>query len=96
MIRFTACLADLPRTHGVHAACVVPDWVGLDRAHAQLAAMGPEDRSATPPRIPPEELVAAVLDLVHDDTRSDSIVELWGGEQPHLVPPVQGTRGSKP
>jgi len=89
LIRLTACLAGLPATHGVRAACVVPDWIGLDRAHEQLAAMPAEERSATPPLIPPGDVVDAVLDLVRDDTRSGSVVELWGGERPHLVPSTQ-------
>ena len=88
LIRLTACLAELP-THGIRAACVVPAWIGLDRAHEQLAAMPAAERSATPPLIPPEDVVAAVLDLVRDDTRSGSVVELWGGERPHLVPSTQ-------
>jgi NAD(P)-dependent dehydrogenase (short-subunit alcohol dehydrogenase family) len=92
LIRLTACLTDLSTTHGVRAACVVPDWIGLDRAHEQLAAMPPEQRSAAPPLIPPEDVVNAVLDLVRDDTRSGSVVYLWGGEQPHLAPPVQRRR----
>ena len=64
LIRLTACLAGLPATHGVRAACVVPDWIGLDRAHEQLAAMPAEEHSATPPLIPPGDVVDAVLDLV--------------------------------
>lgn len=89
LIRLTACLTDLYTTHGVRAACVVPDWIGLDRAHEQLAAMPAEQRSATPPLIPAEDVVNAVLDLVRDDTRSGSVVYLWGGEPPHLASPVQ-------
>ena len=89
LIRLTACLAALPATHRVRAACVVPDWIGLGRAHEQLAAMPAEERTATPPLIPPEDVVDAVLGLVRDDTRSGSVVELWGGERPHLVPSTQ-------
>jgi NAD(P)-dependent dehydrogenase (short-subunit alcohol dehydrogenase family) len=89
LIRLTACLAELPATQGIRAACVVPDWIGLDRAHEQLAAMPAEKRSAIPPLIPSEDVVAAVLDLVRDDTRSGSVVELWGGERPHFVHSTQ-------
>jgi 3-oxoacyl-[acyl-carrier protein] reductase len=89
LIRLTACLAELPATHGVRAACVVPDWIGLDRAHEQLAAMPAAERSAISPLIPPEDVVDAVLHLVRDDTRSGSVVELWSGERPHLVPSTQ-------
>ena len=89
LIRLTACLADLPATHGVRAACVVPDWIVLDRAHERVAAMSAAERAAIAPLIPPQDVVDAVLDLVRDDTRSGSVVELWGGEPTRLVPPTQ-------
>jgi NAD(P)-dependent dehydrogenase (short-subunit alcohol dehydrogenase family) len=91
LIRLTACLSALP-DHGVRAACVVPDWIGLDRAHDQLSAMSEELRSAAPRLIPPQDVVDAVLDLVRDDTKSGSVVELWGGEPPLLMQATQ--RGS--
>lgn len=89
LIRLTACLADLPTTHDVRTACVVPDWIGIDRAHAQFAAMRPDQRATTPPLIPPKDVVDVVLDLVRDDTLSGSVVELWGGERPYLAPARQ-------
>jgi NAD(P)-dependent dehydrogenase (short-subunit alcohol dehydrogenase family) len=87
LIRLTACLSELPVTHGVRAVCVVPDWIGLDRARQQLAAMSADARAAVPPLIPPEDVVDVVLDLVRDDTRSGSVVEMWGGEPPRLLAP---------
>jgi hypothetical protein len=53
------------------------------------SGMPAAERSATPPLIPPEDVVDAVLDLVRDDTRSGSGVELWGGERPQHVPSIQ-------
>jgi hypothetical protein len=44
--------------------CAVPDRIGLDRAHAQLAALSPADRAAAPPLIPPGDVVDAVLGLI--------------------------------
>lgn len=96
LIRLTACLSELPSTHGVRAACVVPDWIGLDRAHEQLAALSAEKRSTIPPLIPPGDVVTAVLELIRDDTRSGSVLELWGGEEPYLAPPLQRTRRTTP
>ncbi len=89
LIRLSACLADLSDSHDVRVACVVPDWIGLERAHEQLAAMTTEQRAATPPLVSPDEVVGAVLDLVRDDDRSGSVVYLWGGESPVLARPVQ-------
>ena len=78
LIRFTSSLADLPSTHNVRLACVIPDWIGLDRAKAQLAAMTPEQRAAAPPLIPTHLVVDAVLDLIDDDAASGTLLELRG------------------
>jgi NAD(P)-dependent dehydrogenase (short-subunit alcohol dehydrogenase family) len=81
LIRFTSSLAGLEATHGVRMTCLVPGWIGLDRAHAELAAKPEAERAATPPLIPPAELVAVVLDLIRNG-RSGSVVELLSGDQP--------------
>jgi len=81
LIRFTSCLAGLETTHGVRATCVVPGWIGLDRAHAELAALPAAERAATPPLIPPADVVALALDLMRAG-RSGTVVELLRGDQP--------------
>jgi 3-oxoacyl-[acyl-carrier protein] reductase len=84
LIRFTSTLARLEQTHGVRMSCVVPGWIGLERAHDEVAAMSPAQRSATPPLIPPEEIVAVALDLIRNG-RSGTIIEMRGGEQPRQL-----------
>jgi NAD(P)-dependent dehydrogenase (short-subunit alcohol dehydrogenase family) len=85
LIRLTTSLTDLPTTHGIRVTCVVPDWIGLDRAHQQLAAMSAEERAAAPALIPPEDVVAVVLGLIEDDSASGRVVEMHGGEPPRVV-----------
>jgi NAD(P)-dependent dehydrogenase (short-subunit alcohol dehydrogenase family) len=81
LIRFTSSLAGLETTHGVRMTCVVPGWIGLDRAHAELAAMPAAERAAAAALIPPADVVAVVLDLIRDG-RSGAVVELLRGDQP--------------
>jgi 3-oxoacyl-[acyl-carrier protein] reductase len=81
LIRFTSSLAGLATTHGVRMTCVVPGWIGLERAHAELVAKPAAERAATPPLIPPADLVAVVLELIRNG-RSGSVVELLRGDQP--------------
>jgi NAD(P)-dependent dehydrogenase (short-subunit alcohol dehydrogenase family) len=85
LIRFTSSLAGLEATHGVRMTCLVPGWIGLERAHAELAAKPEAERAATPPLIPPADLVAVVLDLIRNG-RSGSVVELLRGDQPPRQP----------
>jgi NAD(P)-dependent dehydrogenase (short-subunit alcohol dehydrogenase family) len=87
LIRFTSTLAGLEATHGIRMTCLVPGWIGLERAHAELAAKPSAERAATPPLIPPADLVAVVLDLIRNG-RSGSVVELLRGDRPpHLREP---------
>jgi 3-oxoacyl-[acyl-carrier protein] reductase len=88
LVRFTAAAAGMEETHGVRVTCVVPDWIGLRRAYEELAAMSPERRAAAPPLVPPEDVAAVVLDLVVRG-RGGTVVELWGGEVPHIRPARQ-------
>ena len=89
LVRFTASLAGLEETHGVRVTAVVPDWIGLDRAVAEVAAM---EESERPALVPPADVVDTVLDLARTG-RGGAVVELWGGRPPllqdrsRLVPP---------
>jgi len=65
----------------VSVNCVVPDWIGLPRAHEQLAAMAPDRRARTRPLVPPEDVVAVGLGLLRDG-RPGAVVEMRGGVPP--------------
>jgi NAD(P)-dependent dehydrogenase (short-subunit alcohol dehydrogenase family) len=69
LIRFTATLGDLPLTR---VTCIVPGWIGLERAHAEVAALPPAERPAL---IPPERIVAVALDLIRDG-KGGTVVEM--------------------
>jgi 3-oxoacyl-[acyl-carrier protein] reductase len=75
LIRLTSSLAGLEQSHGVRMTCIVPGWIGLERAHAQFAALAPEVRAKTPPLIPPADVVALALDLIATG-RSGTVVEI--------------------
>ena len=83
LIRLTSSLAGLRESHAVRVTCVVPGWIGLERAHAQWAAKSPEEQAATPPLIPPEDIVEVGLDLLRDG-RPGAVVEIHGGQPPRL------------
>ena len=85
LIRFTTSLGGLRKTMGVRVNCIVPDWIGLDRAHTELAAMAPERRAAMPPLIPPETVADAALALIRDDSLSGRVMVLPGGESRELL-----------
>ncbi len=86
LARFTTSIAGWAPRDGIRVNCVVPDWIGLDRAHAELAAMSPARRAAAPPLIPPADVAATVVRLVTDDSLAGRVVVLAGGAEPLLLP----------
>ncbi|TDC50985.1 SDR family NAD(P)-dependent oxidoreductase [Jiangella ureilytica] len=88
LIRFTAAVAGLRDSHGVRVTCVVPGWIGLGRAHAQLAAMPPEERAQVPPFVPPELVADSVVALAEDVDLAGRVLVLRGGRPPELLDPA--------
>lgn len=75
LIRFTTAMGATP---GVRVMCVVPDWIGLPRAHAQWAELTPAERASTRPLVPPADIVRVVLDLIVTGA-AGTVAEMWGG-----------------
>ncbi|MET0725554.1 MAG: hypothetical protein ABWY36_04330 [Leifsonia sp.] len=57
--------------------CIVPGWIGLERAHREYAALPEAERAAIPPLIPPSDVVATALALIATGA-SGEVVELLG------------------
>lgn len=74
LIRLTTSLAGLAASHGVRVSCVVPGWIGLSRAVAELHAMSPAKRAAQPPLIAPEQIAGTVAELVGDDCAAGRVL----------------------
>ncbi|MBU2667439.1 SDR family oxidoreductase [Actinoplanes bogorensis] len=77
LVRFTTTLGDPGRIGGTRVMCLVPNWIGLERAHAELAAMSPDERAQASPLIPPSKVVAAALGLLRAGT-GGTVLELVG------------------
>lgn len=81
LIRFTTSLADWRERYGVRVNCVVPGWIGLARAHAELAALSPSERASAPALVPPESIAAQVLRLAHDESLAGRVVTMLDGDR---------------
>jgi 3-oxoacyl-[acyl-carrier protein] reductase len=88
LIRFSTCLADLRDSIRVRVNCVVPGWIGLERAHAELDQMRPEDRDNAPPLIPPEDVASAVVRFVKSEDQAGRVLVLRGGHPPAMLDPA--------
>ena len=86
LIRLTATLAPL-RERGVRVNCIVPNWIGTEEVKQEIASMSPKERADVPDELtPPEEIAAAVVRLVEDESKAGRIMIWWTGEEPRLVP----------
>ena len=81
LVRFTTSLADPASTSGARVMAVVPGWIGLPRAHAELAALPPDERERRPGLIPPAQVAHVVVDLLGNG-RAGQVVELLGPTPP--------------
>jgi NAD(P)-dependent dehydrogenase (short-subunit alcohol dehydrogenase family) len=79
LIRLTTSLAGLADSHGVRASCVVPGWIGLDRAVAERAEMPADER---PDLVPPELVARSIVELATDTSSAGRVVVLDDGD-PH-------------
>jgi NAD(P)-dependent dehydrogenase (short-subunit alcohol dehydrogenase family) len=82
LVRFTTCVGALP---GVRVNCIAPHWIGLERAHGELAAMSPAERALAPPFVEPSAIADAVVWLVRDESLSGQVVEMPGGSERRLL-----------
>jgi NAD(P)-dependent dehydrogenase (short-subunit alcohol dehydrogenase family) len=85
LVRFSAAVGHLRDSAGVRVNCIVPGWIGLPRAHAELAAMGARDRAAAPAMVPPRAVAATVVELVRDDQMTGRVVVLDGRRPPRVL-----------
>ncbi|WP_188110604.1 SDR family NAD(P)-dependent oxidoreductase [Aeromicrobium ginsengisoli] len=59
-------------------SCVVPGWIALPRARAELAALDPEDRLSAPPLVPVGEVTDEIVRLITDPSSGGQVVVLDG------------------
>ena len=85
LIHLTASLAGLRERMNVRVNCVVPDWIATERALDELARMAPAERAAAPIPRPPEEIAAAVVELVRNEDHAGRVMVMWPGESPRLL-----------
>jgi NAD(P)-dependent dehydrogenase (short-subunit alcohol dehydrogenase family) len=87
LIRFTSSLSSLREEMNVRVNCLVPDWIGTDRAAEELAAMSPRERAVELPPLPMKEVTDAVVELIRDDSLGGRVMVMWREERRGLVDP---------
>jgi len=86
VVRLTATLAPLSGQRGVRVNCVCPAMVDTPSSRRDRAGMTPAERAALPPVLAPEEIAAAVTELVENEELAGRVMVCNGGERPYLLP----------
>ena len=95
IVRLTECLAPLAAERNIRVNCLAPDWTATEFVRERFAAMTPEERAEAsdgfgrraPERLlEPNEVAAAAVGLIRDETVAGRVLVLWCGEEPRLLP----------
>jgi len=95
IVRLTQTLAPLADERNVRVTCIAPDWTATEFVRERFAGMTPDERAdatdgfgrPAPERfLEPEDVAAAVLDLICDDALAGRTLVMWCGETPRLLP----------
>jgi hypothetical protein len=62
--------------------------LGAERALGELEQMTPAQRAAAPAPHPPEEIVAAVVELIRDEDLAGRVLVMWPEEPGRLLDPA--------
>jgi NAD(P)-dependent dehydrogenase (short-subunit alcohol dehydrogenase family) len=88
VMRLTACLAPLAE-RGIRVNCVCPHTVATEAVREEIDQLRREGRELPPDLagvlLEPEEVAAAIVELIHDETVAGRIVLCVGGERPRLL-----------
>jgi 3-oxoacyl-[acyl-carrier protein] reductase len=95
VVRLTSALAPLASERNVRINCVAPDWTATEQVRERFEGTSPEERAEArdgfgrpPPArfLEPDEVAAAVVELVRDEKLAGRTMVLWCEEAPRLLP----------
>jgi NAD(P)-dependent dehydrogenase (short-subunit alcohol dehydrogenase family) len=88
LIRFTTAVRDAALRSKVRVSCIVPHWIGLDRAVREFEQMSPEQRADSGGLVAPETVADVVLQLSQDPQAAGRVVVLRPGHEPYDINPA--------
>jgi NAD(P)-dependent dehydrogenase (short-subunit alcohol dehydrogenase family) len=95
IVRLTQTLAPLAGERNVRVNCIAPDWTATEFVRERFEAMTPDERAEAsdgfgrlaPERLlEPDEVAAAALELIRDDSLAGRTLVMWCAEPPRLLP----------
>jgi 3-oxoacyl-[acyl-carrier protein] reductase len=87
LIRFTSCVADWADFHRIRVNCVVPHWIGLDRARREFEQLTDQEKQNSGGLVDPDLVADTVLTLALDGESVGRIVVIRADREPYDVDP---------
>jgi 3-oxoacyl-[acyl-carrier protein] reductase len=87
LIRFTTASASL-RNRGIRVSCLVPHWIGLDRARAEYERMSASDRERSGGLVAPDTIASTVVEHAHDANSAGRVTMIRANRAPYDVDPA--------
>jgi NAD(P)-dependent dehydrogenase (short-subunit alcohol dehydrogenase family) len=87
LIRFSTAVSDWADRFGVRVNCVVPHWIGLDRAVEQFNRLTEEEQRRSGGLVDPDVVAGTVATLALDQASNGRVVVLRSGRDPYDVDP---------
>jgi NAD(P)-dependent dehydrogenase (short-subunit alcohol dehydrogenase family) len=88
LIRFTSSVRGLAPSRAIRVSCVVPHWIGLERAHLELEQLSAQERAQADGLVDPNVIAAEVVRLIEDDDSGGLVVAIRPGRAPYLLDPT--------
>ena len=87
LIRFTSCVANWADGHRIRVNCVVPHWIGLDRARQEFEQLTDEEKQDSGGLVEPDLVADTVVTLALDGESVGRIVVIRADREPYDVDP---------
>jgi NAD(P)-dependent dehydrogenase (short-subunit alcohol dehydrogenase family) len=87
LIRFTSCVADWADGHRIRVNCVVPHWIGLNRARHEFEQLTGQEKQGSGGLVEPDLVADTVVTLALDAESVGRIVVICADREPYDVDP---------
>lgn len=87
LIRFTSCVANWADSHQIRVNCVVPHWIGLDRARHEFEQLTHQEKQDSGGLVEPDLVADTVVTLALDGESVGRIVVIRADREPYDVDP---------
>jgi NAD(P)-dependent dehydrogenase (short-subunit alcohol dehydrogenase family) len=88
LIRFTTAVADFTTRFKVRVSCIVPHWIGLDRAVREFEQLSADQQRLSGGLVDPQVIADTVMKLIDDPNSGGRVIVIRAGQSPYQIDPA--------